>query len=219
MGVLAATGHESVLRILQKMKLFPGTNVEYGRTSCAVSPNAVWRLEVRSPDLIDDRGDQDGQDAELDAQALASLYLSADRRLRKWEDVALESFACDNEDHPATRRDESDITAVKLAAVRHELAVGSLLWLGDFFAMEGRWRSSDAVPQHLQGLIQIWYACGTDDQLNLGGINESYKELVRQIQSNIDSYSELDNVSTLDPSELGTPWRRPFDGTLIGGSR
>ena len=42
---------------------------------------------------------------------------SADRRFRKLEDVVMDSFGCNCEDH-ITRRDESDITAVELAAVR-----------------------------------------------------------------------------------------------------
>ena len=49
------------------------------------------------------------------------------------EDVSLHSFACNFDDHPVTRRDESNITAVETAAVHHELEVDSLLWFGAFF--------------------------------------------------------------------------------------
>ena len=62
---------------------------------------------------------------------------------------------------------------VELAAVHHELAVDSLLCFADF-AMDKHWRSTDAVHLQLQGLIEIWCICGTDDQLNLGW-HGSYK--------------------------------------------
>ena len=65
------------------------------------------------------------------------------------EDVSLDTFACNFDDHPDTRRDESDITAVELAAVRHVLAVDSLRSFVEF----------------AHGLIQIWYIYGTYDQL------------------------------------------------------
>ena len=71
--------------------------------------------------------------------------------LKLIEDVSLDSFACNFDDHPVTRRDEGNITAVDLAAVHHELAVDPLLRFVDF-AMEKHWRSSDAVHQ-LQGLL------------------------------------------------------------------
>ena len=67
------------------------------------------------------------------------------------------------------RGDESNITAVELAVVHHELAVDSLLQFVDS-AMEKHWLLADAVHQQLQGLIQIWYICGANDQLNLGGL-------------------------------------------------
>ena len=51
--------------------------------------------------------------------------------------------------------------------------------------------------QQLQGLIQIWNTTGTYDQLNLGGV-AAMEELARQIQGNIDSRSDLDNVSWSD---------------------
>ena len=76
--------------------------------------------------MIDDRPDQDSPDGELDARELAPLYSSADRRFRNWESVVLDSFACNYENHPVTRRDESDIPAVEFAALHHELAVGPL---------------------------------------------------------------------------------------------
>ena len=91
---------------------------------------------------------------------LAPLYSSAGRRFRMWEDVVLDSFACNYEGHPVTRRDDSDITAVELAALHFELAVDPLRWFADF-AMEKHWHSSDAVYLQLQGLIQISYTAGT----------------------------------------------------------
>ena len=86
----------------------------------------------------------DGHEGGLDARALAPLYSSADRRFRKLEDVVWDSFACNFEDHPVTRRDERNITAVELAALHHELAVDPLRWFA-VFAMEKHWSSSDAV--------------------------------------------------------------------------
>ena len=44
----------------------------------------------------------------------------------------LESFACNYEDHPVTRRDDSDVTAVELAALHHELAVDPVRWFAGF---------------------------------------------------------------------------------------
>ena len=107
-------------------------------------------------------GDHEGQEGEFDGRVLAPLYSSAGRRFRKWEDVVLDSFACSYEDHPVTRRDESDVTAVGLAALDRELAVDPPRWFADF-SMEKHWHSSDAACQELQGLIQMWYTAGTDD--------------------------------------------------------
>ena len=64
-----------------------------------------------NPSVIDELPEQDSPDGEIDARVLAPLYSSADRRVRTWEDIALDSFACNSEDHPVTRHDESDITA------------------------------------------------------------------------------------------------------------
>ena len=55
--------------------------------------------------------------------------------------MALVCLACNYEDHIVTRRNESDITAVELAALLHEITVDPLLWFADF-AMVGHWRSS-----------------------------------------------------------------------------
>ena len=66
-------------------------------------------LPAGDPKLTKEHGDHDGQEGELDARVLAPLYSSAGRRFRKWEDVVLDSFVCNYEDHPVTRRDESDI--------------------------------------------------------------------------------------------------------------
>ena len=54
----------------------------------------------------------------------------------------LDSFACNCEDHPVARRDESYITAVELAALHRKLAV------------EKHWHASDAVYQLFPELIQ-----------------------------------------------------------------
>ena len=123
------------------------------------------------------------------------MYSSADRRFGKREDIVLDSFACNCEDHSVTRRDESDIAAVKLAALHHELAVDPLRWFADF-AMEKHWHSSDAAYQQLQGLIKIWYTAGTFDQLNLGGV-AAVEELARQVQSCVDAYSDLGRFTFL----------------------
>ena len=123
----------------------------------------------------------------------APVCMSADRRLRKSEDVVLDSCTRNHEDHPVTRRDESDITAVELAALHRELAVDPLRWISDF-AAEKHWHSSDAVYQQLQRLIQMWSTYGTYDQLNLGGV-AAMEELTRQIQSYVDAFSDPDNTS------------------------
>ena len=96
------------------------------------------------------------------------------------EVVSLHAFPCNFNDHPVTRRDESNVTAVEVAVVHHELEVDSLLWFVDF-AGENHCGSADAVHQQLQGLIQIWYENGSDDQLNLAGLAAT-KALARQIQ-------------------------------------
>ena len=82
--------------------------------------------------MIDDRPDQDSPDGEFDARVLAPSYSSAERSSRKWEEVVLDSLACNYEDHPVSRRDESDVIAVELAALQRDLAV------------EEHWHSSDA---------------------------------------------------------------------------
>ena len=69
---------------------------------------------------------------QLDARVLTPFYSNTDRRIRGREDVVLDSFACNFDDYPVTRRDESDITAVELAALHHELAVDPLRWFVDF---------------------------------------------------------------------------------------
>ena len=64
------------------------------------------------PESTEEHGDHDGHEGELDARVLPPLYSSADRRFREWEDVVWDSFAGNYEDHPVTRRDESDIIAL-----------------------------------------------------------------------------------------------------------
>ena len=119
MSTLVATGHESALRMLQTMRLCPGTNVEFACTTWLDRTERVsqaWghrQVLLNMPRyiplldiliyLIDDRLDQDTPDGEFDAQAVVLLYSSADRRFDKCEDVVLNSFACNYEDHLVTR--------------------------------------------------------------------------------------------------------------------
>ena len=112
--------------------------------------------------------------------------------------MALGYFACNCEDHIVTLRDESNITAVEVAALHHELVVRPLLWFADF-AMEKHWQSSDAVYQQLQGLTQTWHTADTYDHLNLGTV-AVFQELASQIQS----YVGPTHVLTLAPNELVT---------------
>ena len=50
-------------------------------------------ITAADPVLGEEPGDHDDQEDEVDARVLAPLYSSADRRLRLWEDVVLDSFA------------------------------------------------------------------------------------------------------------------------------
>ena len=133
----------------------------------------------------------------------APWYSSADRRFRKREDVVLDSSACDYEDHLLTRRDESDIIAVELGALHHEL-VDPLRWCADFVA-EKHWH------------WHFSYTSGTYDQLFLRGV-AAMEELARQIWSYVlclhgPRQRELIHVIALDPSELEMPWCRLFGGS------
>ena len=90
--------------------------------------------------MTEEHGDHDGHEGELDARVLGPPHSSADRRFREWEDVVWHCFACNYEDHSVTRRDESDITAVELAVLRHELAVDPLRWFAYFAINTGTLR-------------------------------------------------------------------------------
>ena len=86
--------------------------------------------------------------------------------------------------HPVTRRDESDITAVELAALHRKLAVDPLRWFADF-AMEKHWHSSDATTnQQLQGpdsdLVRCWNVRSIEfgRRCRLGGACKTVLELV-----------------------------------------
>ena len=72
----------------------------------------------------------------------------------------MDSFTCNFDHHFVTRRDESNISAVELAVVHHELAVDSLLRFVDF-AMENYWRPSGAVHAAVAGsdpnLVHLWH--------------------------------------------------------------
>ena len=61
-----------------------------------------WQPIALDPELTEDQGDWDGQEGGLDARVLAALYSIADRCFREKEDVVLDSFACNYEDHPVT---------------------------------------------------------------------------------------------------------------------
>ena len=73
------------------------------------------------------------------------------------ETVLHGAHACNYKNHRVTRRDESAIIAVELAAVHHELSVDPLRWFADFATEKHCQFSSDAVYQQLQGPIQIWH--------------------------------------------------------------
>ena len=122
------------------------------RSNRSVPVENILHPTAGDPELTEKHGDHDGQEGEHDAEVLAPLFSSADRRFRKWEDVVVDSFACNYRDHPVRRRDEIDSTAVELAVLHHELAVDPLRWFADI-AMQKHWHSSDAVDQQLQGLI------------------------------------------------------------------
>ena len=150
------------------MKLSPGVNFGFTRTKCSLAPKEILMLVVtgqsllksvhtptaEDPELYEEHGDHDGHEGELDARVLAPLYSSTDRRFRKWEDVVWSTFACNCEDHLVTRRDASDITAVELGALHHELAVDPLRWFADL-AMEKLWHSS--VAKAGPHLVHRWY--------------------------------------------------------------
>ena len=118
------------------------------------------------PELTTDQGDWDSQESELDAREVAPLYSSADRCFR--------NVACSYEDHPVTLQLESDITAVELPALHHELDVDPLSWFAAF-TKEEYWQPSDAVN-------------------NLGGV-AAMVDIARQIQIYVDVSSDLGSVS------------------------
>ena len=190
---LVVTVHEFAFHWLQTMKLSPGVSVGFTHTKRSLAPREILMLVVTSQSLLKtfhnpllERIRVTGQEGELDARVLASLYSSADRRFRKWEDNVLDSFACNYEDHLVTCRVESDITAL-----HHQLAVDPLCWFADF-AMEKHWHSSDAGYQQLQELNRIRYTDGTYIHMNLGVV-AAMEELARQIQSDLqrESYSRF----------------------------
>ena len=127
--------------------LFGRTKWGFGDSrSPGLAERDILHFTAGNPDLIDDASVRNGQDGELDARVLAIVYSSADRRFRKWTEVVLHSFVCNYADYPVTRRDKSDISTVKWAALLHELAEDLLRWFSDF-AVEKHWHSSDAVYQ------------------------------------------------------------------------
>ena len=78
------------------------------------------------------------REGEVDARVVAPTHCSCSWRLRRWEDVVMDVYGCNYEDHTVNRRDESDITAVDFAVLHHELAVDPLRWFADF-AMKKKW--------------------------------------------------------------------------------
>ena len=117
-------------------------NVADARGHRSVPVENSLLLTAGDPELTEEHGDHDGQEGELDAPVFAPSSSSADRRFRKGNDVVLDSVTCNYKDHPDTRRDESDITAVEMAALHHELAVDPLRWFADF-AVGKLWHPSD----------------------------------------------------------------------------
>ena len=75
---------------------------------------------------------------EVDARVMAPMCYSCSRRFRRRGDIVMDVYVCHCEDRPVSRRDESDNTAVHLAALHHVLAVGSLRSFADF-AMKKKW--------------------------------------------------------------------------------
>ena len=115
----------------------------YGRDHWSVLLGDSLQPIAVDPELTKDQGDWERSRGRAWCRVLALLYSSADRCFCKWEDVVLESFACNCEDHLVALRRESDITAVELAALHHKLTFDPLRWIAGF-AMEEHWRSSDA---------------------------------------------------------------------------
>ena len=154
-------------------------------------------LHAGDPELSEEPGDPDDQECELDARVLAPLFVSVSGRTLFW----IRSLATTRIIPSSVEMRESDIAAVELAALRHELAVDPLRWFADF-AMEKHWHSSDSAYQQLQGLIKIWYTAGTFDQFNLGGV-AAVEELARQVQSCVDAHSDLGRFTFLHWIALG----------------
>ena len=171
------------------------TSAGFTHAKRSLVPKEILMLVVTCQSLLKTSGDP--------------VYSSADPRFRRWEDVVWDSFACNYEDHPVTRRDESDITAVELTALVRELAVDPLRWFDDF-VMEKTLAffgcRIPAVARADANLVHRWL----DDQLNLGGV-AALEELARQIQSYVHACSDPDNVSWADSyfflgrDELETP--------------
>ena len=145
--------------------------------------------------MAEEHDDHDGQKGELDARVLVPLYCSADRRFRKWEDVVLDSFACNYEGHLVTCRDESGITAV--------------YWLPCTTSL--RWTHCVRLLAFVG--CRVPTVAGADQFAEVWPL---WEEQARQIQSFIDAYSDPDDVSCDD---LEMPWCRVSASTLPAESR
>ena len=79
----------------------------------------IYTSTAGDPDLAEERRDHDLMLGYLRHCNRAPIVVSVSGRTLFW-------FTCNYEDHPVTRRDESDITAIELAALHHEFVVDPL---------------------------------------------------------------------------------------------
>ena len=102
--------------------------------------------------------------------------------------------------------------------MHHELAVTHSSGLLTMRWKKKHWRSAGAVHQQLQGLIQIWYIYGTNNQLNLGSLAAT-KELARQVQDKDGSTSNsvVAPRGKVEPPGAGKAGRRRDGMERFGG--
>ena len=81
-------------------------------------PSVLSRSSAGSLELIGELGYRGLSEDGLHARVLPCQSSGVDRRFCKWEELRLNPFADDEEDHPACRRDGCDISAADLAAFR-----------------------------------------------------------------------------------------------------
>ena len=102
-------------------------------------PSKLSRTSAGDLELIEEQGAPDRSDDELHARVLPFLYSSIDRRICKWEELRLNSFACNEDKHPVRHREGCDISAVELAAFRRAFTLDPLRWFSDFVMEEIHW--------------------------------------------------------------------------------